>query len=118
AGIGKSAILEAAAAEAGQRGFRVLWTAGVEAESELAFAGLQRLLRPILPTVDGLPVAQRDVLLAALGLAGHDVPGPFLVALAALEILSAEAARRPLVVIADDLHWLDSASTDVITFVA
>src|SRR5262245_228495 len=45
-GIGKSALLEYAAAHASR--MRVLTTGGVEAEADLAFAGLYGLVRPIL----------------------------------------------------------------------
>jgi AAA ATPase domain len=46
AGIGKTALLTYAAEGGG--GGRVLRTTGVEAESDLAFAGLYGLLRPIV----------------------------------------------------------------------
>ena len=45
-GIGKTALLEDAVAQAA--GFRVLRAHGVESESRLAFAGLSDLLRPVL----------------------------------------------------------------------
>ncbi|MGZ4324163.1 MAG: AAA family ATPase [Solirubrobacteraceae bacterium] len=44
--IGKSALLDYAAGQAG--GMRVLRAAGVEAESELPFAALHQLLRPLI----------------------------------------------------------------------
>src|SRR5262245_50444341 len=66
-GIGKTALLEHAAEQSGDR--TVLRIAGVEAESDLAFAGLDGLLRPILDRIDELPEAQADALSAALGLA-------------------------------------------------
>src|SRR5262249_56731192 len=56
AGIGKTALLEYAAEQSGDR--TVLRIAGVEAESDLAFAGLDGLLRPILDKIDQLPQAQ------------------------------------------------------------
>jgi DNA-binding SARP family transcriptional activator/DNA-binding CsgD family transcriptional regulator len=118
AGIGKSALLEAARVAAIERGWRVLFSAGVESELGLPFAGLHRLLRPILTRVDRLPEPQRAVLLAAFGMDDGEVGDLFLVALAALELLSSEAAVCPLLVVADDLHWLDAASRKVITFVS
>ncbi len=45
AGIGKSALLEDAAARA--EGFRLLRVTGTEAERDLPFAGLAQLLRPV-----------------------------------------------------------------------
>jgi hypothetical protein len=46
AGIGKSALLEYATRRA--EGMRVLSGSGIEAESELPFAGLHQLLWPVL----------------------------------------------------------------------
>src|SRR4030095_15806678 len=63
AGIGKSALLTEASRLAAANGVRVLWAAGVESEAHLAFAGLERLLRPVLSHVEELPAPQRDSLL-------------------------------------------------------
>src|SRR5262245_24189881 len=64
AGIGKSALLTEASRLAAANGARVLWTAGVESEAHLAFAGLEQLLRPVMSHVEELPRPQRDSLLA------------------------------------------------------
>src|SRR5215210_9305104 len=56
-GIGKTALLEHAAAAAGPA--TVLWVRGVESEVELAFAGLHELLRPVLGELGRLPGPQR-----------------------------------------------------------
>jgi AAA ATPase domain len=53
AGIGKTALLRYGAERAA--GMTVLRTVGVEAESDLAFAGLHGLLRPILDKLSELP---------------------------------------------------------------
>jgi hypothetical protein len=55
AGIGKSALLAAAAGLAAGSGARVLSATGVEAEARLPFAGLHQLLRPVLPLAERLP---------------------------------------------------------------
>jgi predicted ATPase len=117
AGIGKSVLLDAARELAGERGTRVLSTAGVVAESDMPFSGLHRLLRPVFDGVGDLSPAHRSALLAACGV-GEDPGGdPFLFALATLELLSATAVERPLLLVVDDLPWLDPASRDVIAFV-
>ncbi|XVV16618.1 ATP-binding protein [Actinoplanes sp. CA-131856] len=48
AGIGKTTLLAHAAAEARGRGWRVLRAAGVQAEVNLPYGGLERLLRPVV----------------------------------------------------------------------
>jgi DNA-binding CsgD family transcriptional regulator len=118
AGIGKSALLAEVGALAGTSGTRVLTAIGVESEEHLPYAGLHQLLRPIRAGVDALPRAQRDALRAALGLADEAVPDVYLVGLAALNLLAEAAADSPLVLVAEDAHWLDPSSADVLAFVA
>jgi hypothetical protein len=117
AGIGKTVLLEAARGMARERGVRVLYTAGVASESDLPFFGLHRLLRPVMEGTDELAPAYRSALLGAFGI-GEDPGGDrFLVGMAMLDLLSRQAASQPLLVIADDLHWIDAPSRDAIAFV-
>ena len=58
AGMGKTVLLRDAADRAQSAGMRVLRVTGRESESNLAFAGLHQLLRPVLPNVAGLPGRQ------------------------------------------------------------
>jgi len=118
AGVGKSALLEEAVRRAAARGMPVLRTAGVQSEARLPFAGLHQLLRPLLRNVDELPARQRDALRVAFGLADDDPPDVFLIALATLGLLSDSAARTPMLTIAEDAHWLDGPTCDVLAFVA
>ena len=74
AGIGKSALLDEAAAIAGDRGMIVLRTGAVQSEARLPFAGLHGLLRPVLPHVAALPDPQRDALLSAFGMSDDAAP--------------------------------------------
>ncbi|MEU7766590.1 AAA family ATPase [Nocardia sp. NPDC049190] len=118
-GIGKSALVDEAVAAAAIAGLRVLRTAGVEAEQNYAYAGLQRLLYPLRQGLDGLPARQYDALSTALGLADtSDDPSAYLVGLAALTLLSDAADDRPLLIVAEDVHWLDQASIEVLAFLA
>jgi len=117
AGLGKTALLRHAAAQAASA-FRVAHVAGVESEMELPYAGLHQLCSPMLDRLDVLPEPQQAALRVALGLAPGDPPDRFLVALATLGLLSATADERPLFCIVDDFQWLDDATAQAIGFVA
>ena len=117
-GIGKSALLAEAGRTSVARGLVVLTTSRVQSEANLPFAGLHQLLRPALAHLDALPPRQRAALGAAFGLADAGAPEPFLIALAALQLLSEAAARTPVVALAEDAHWLDRPTVDVLAFVA
>ncbi|MEV2273646.1 ATP-binding protein [Nonomuraea africana] len=118
AGIGKSALVAEAVSAASAAGLRVLTTTGVEAEQNLVYAGLHQLLYPVRAGVDALPAPQREALRSALGLAEAAEPSVYLVGLATLTLLAEAAAVRPSLVVAEDVHWLDRASADVLAFVA
>jgi DNA-binding CsgD family transcriptional regulator len=118
AGVGKSALLSGARTVARDRGFAVMSTAGVQSEADLPFAGLHRLLRPVLPRVGDLPLPQREAVRAAFGMAEATASELFLVGLGALGLLTDAAASRPLLVSVEDAHWLDRPTADVLAFVA
>jgi DNA-binding CsgD family transcriptional regulator len=117
AGLGKTALLRHAAAQAASA-FRVAHVAGVESEMELPYAGLHQLCSPVLDRLNVLPEPQQAALRVALGLAPGDPPDRFLVALATLGLLSATADERPLFCIVDDFQWLDDATAQAVGFVA
>src|SRR5882724_2519858 len=115
-GVGKTALLECVVEHA--TGCRVARAAGVQAEMELAFAGLHQLCAPMLDRLDRLPGPQRDALGAAFGLSAGRAPDRFLVGLAVLSLLAEVAAESPLVCLVDDAQWLDRASAQALPFVA
>ena len=94
-GIGKTALLSYAAQRAADS--LVLRTAGLEAESDLPFAGLHGLLRPVTDKLGELPDAQAAALAGALGLADSPRSDRFLVSAATLSLIAATAEERPLV---------------------
>jgi DNA-binding CsgD family transcriptional regulator/tetratricopeptide (TPR) repeat protein len=117
-GIGKTSLLRAAAARAREAGFTICETAGVETEALLPYAGLHQLLRPVLSNAARLPTPLRRALLTAFGEDDGASPEPFFVALAALQLLAQISSRRPVLVVADDVQWLDRPSQDALAFLA
>ena len=118
AGIGKSSLLDVAASDARERGYKVLTVTGLESEADLPYAGLHQLLQPALPSAGALPSPQKNALLTALGMRAGAPPEVFLVGLATLSLMDEVADETPLVVIADDFQWLDGATSSVLNFVA
>ena len=117
AGMGKTVLLADAAGRARSAGMRVLPVTGRESESRLAFAGLHQLLRPVLSAAAGLPGRQAQALAGALGLAADPgAPDPLLTGAAVLTLLSDLSERSPVLVVADDAHWLDRSSLDALAF--
>jgi len=117
-GIGKSVLLDAAAVRGQERGCLVLRATGVEAESRLPFAGLHDLLCPLKGEVDTLAPPLRRALLSSFGMEDGGPPEPFLVSLAALNLVAAAAAGQPIALIVDDVQWLDPASQGTMAFLA
>src|SRR5215469_18716350 len=114
AGIGKTALLDAASEKAA--GALVLRVTGVEPEAELPFAALHALLRPELDEIEALPWRQSEALRGAFGLTEETVADRFLVGLGVLSLIAELAEDRPVLVLADDAQWLDRASGDALVF--
>ena len=115
-GTGKTALVDYLARRAA--GCRVARVTGVEAETEMAFAGLHQLCAPFLGLLGHLPDPQRDALRIAFNMQGGKVPDRFAVGMATLSLLSDLAIQRPLVCVVDDAQWLDQASAQALAFVA
>ena len=117
-GVGKTALLDAAAAAVATSGARILRAAGVEFEADVSFAGLNQLLLPVTDEIAHLAAAHRQALSVALGLGDGPGSDRLVISTATLALLRRVASREPLVVIIDDLPWLDRASALVLGFVA
>ncbi|RSM67918.1 LuxR family transcriptional regulator [Actinoplanes sp. ATCC 53533] len=116
AGIGKSALLGYAAERAA--GMRILRGTGIESESELAFAAVHQLLRPLAGLFDAVPARLGAALRGAFGIGPAHGEDRFLISLGVLSVLAEAAEEGPLLCLVDDAHWLDGASAGALTFAA
>ena len=121
AGIGKSAVVEAAAAiiAVDQPDCRIWRLAGVDADVELAWSGLAELLDGVLGGVDRLAPARALAVRAALAMEAVDRPvEPFAIALATRDLLADAAEEAPIVIIVDDLNYVDLPTRRTLSYVA
>ena len=117
-GAGKTVLLDSAAEAAAAADTWVLRAAGVEFEADLTYSGLHQVLLPLLGEFAQLSAVHRDALNVALGYGEGPPPHRLLVSTATLTVLRQAAAARPVLMIVDDLPWLDRASAGVLAFVA
>jgi DNA-binding CsgD family transcriptional regulator len=117
-GIGKTALLDAVAAEAEAAGTKVIRAAGVECEAGISYAGLNLALLPIAVSIPSLDSAHRDALRVVFGLDVAVTPDRHTVCNAFLELLRKESADQAVLLLVDDLQWLDPLSAVVFGFVA
>jgi DNA-binding CsgD family transcriptional regulator len=116
--VGKSVLLRYAIDRAAAAGLTALVVRGIESESELPFANLADLIRPIRNALSAIPPIQSAVLSGALAL-GPSVPGDrFAACVATLSVLAAAAEQTPLLVVIDDVQWLDASSAEALLFTA
>jgi DNA-binding CsgD family transcriptional regulator len=116
AGVGKSSLLEEAAARSA--GFRVLRALGVPSEAGIPFAGLHALVWPLMGRLEAIPAGQAAALRTALGL-GLGSPGDALaLGGAVLSLLAVASSEAPVLCLVDDAQWLDTESGDALLFAA
>ncbi|MCX5205512.1 AAA family ATPase [Streptomyces sp. NBC_00237] len=112
-GSGKTTLLDRAAHLA--EGMTVLDCRGALAESHLPYSGLHELLWPHTAELHRLPPAGRAALECALGVETGRAER-YLVATALFRLLTLLAEDRPVLLLVDDLQWLDSDSRDALLF--
>lgn len=113
AGMGKSLLLRNARDRATRRGFEVRHVTGTPSEASLPYAALHALLT--LDDRSELP----ESLSTAIGLRATDT-APFVIAVAAalVQYLSARAEQAPLLLVVDDMQWIDPSSAAVLSLAA
>ena len=118
-GIGKTALLAEAKGLGQEAGLQVLSARGSELERSFSYGVVRQLFEPLLVSVSA---EERAELLAGAAelaaplfqpaaVAGEPAPDSALATLHGLYWLTANlAARRPLLLLVDDLHWSDLPS--------
>ena len=108
-GIGKSALVRAAVAQASEIGCQVYWGAGDELSQAL----------PLLPFLDGLrvrepsPNPRRETIVRLLRgqvTADRGTDGQAVLAEQLLALVTEQCAVQPVVLVVDDLQWADQAT--------
>src|SRR5206468_607943 len=89
---------------------------GSRAEAELPYAAAAQLLAPFTGWFGRVPAAQRRALEVALALDDGPAAGVLAVCAGALGVLGAASAREPVLVLVDDLQWIDPESRRVLEF--
>jgi hypothetical protein len=96
----------------------VVRAAGVEFEAGVSFATLHLVLQPLLGELGNLTQWHRDALTTALGLRDGPRSDQLVLSNATLAVLASAARSTPLLLIVDDLPWIDWASAAVLGFAA
>ncbi len=115
-GIGKTTLLDYAAAQAAGSGMQVLRARGVESEAQIPFGSLLEVIRPALPLLGTIPPPQSAALEGALALRPGAARDRFAVGAATLSLLAACAEQAPAVLLLDDAQWLDVSSAQALLF--
>lgn len=117
AGVGKSALIREAVAALGDQ-VAVIPVSGVEAEVDLPFGALQRVVLAQSAVVERMPEAARTVLRTATGLEDGVVGGRLTIGMALLALVTTAAEDAPAFVCVDDAQWIDEESLAALAFVA
>ncbi|GAA1960740.1 AAA family ATPase [Microbacterium deminutum] len=117
-GVGKTALLDAASEIAEQAGRTAVRTTALEYEADLTFGALNQLIHPLLGALPALDEIHRHAIAVISGLELGPPPTQ-LIAGAALLALTTEVARTmPLLIVIDDVPWLDLASGMALAYLA
>lgn len=116
-GTGKSTLLDDVGSSA--EGFRVVRTTGSEVESAIDHLGLHHATTQLRGHVAEIPGRQRVALESVLGWGPVDTASDrHLVGPAILSLLAVAAETTPVLLLVDDLHWLDVSSATALLFAA
>jgi len=116
-GVGKTALLDAAAERA--RGLRVLRARGDDPDGDDPFAAVAELCRPLADRIGRLSPSRASAVGAILEpLADGRIADRFAAYAGALDLLVRTAEETPLLVLVDEAHLLDDASSEAVAFLS
>lgn len=116
-GVGKTALIEQFCLHAAADGWRVVRVLGVAAEETFALGGLHQLVLHLEDFTAGLAAKDRALLAPVFGGEPDSAVAVLPLVGAVLRLLEAGARTQPLLLVVDDVHWLDSISADVLSAV-
>ncbi|MEU3821528.1 AAA family ATPase [Streptomyces sp. NPDC030392] len=119
AGIGKTEVAQAAAAEATARGETVLWLAPQPSDRDMPGAAAAALVASVPPSaLDGLPGPQRDAIAVLCREAAAPDTGwdPIALRLGLARMLRTLADGGPVLLVVDDTRHIDPDSADLLRF--
>jgi len=117
AGIGKSALLDELVDRAGD--MTVLRSSATDLDQPLAYRTLADLLAPLWREIRESNEDEAQVLAAALGLQSQTArPSETAIGMALLDALSRASDARPVLIVLDDVEWIDESSRLALAFVA
>ena len=117
AGVGKTALIGHLRTNAVAEGWRVVQILGVEAEAPFALGGLNQLVVGLQELVPGLDDQDRAVLAPVLGGDSEASLTALPLVIALLDLLTIAAQATPVLLVIDDVQWLDSVSAEVLSAV-
>jgi DNA-binding CsgD family transcriptional regulator len=117
-GVGKTTLAEAFERTAREAGMRVVRTQGTQSESAEPYASLHLLLLPLRDRFRSLPPPLRRALGVAFSQEDGPMPSGVQVGLATLTLLSEYAEEGGVLVVVEDLHWVDRGTAAALQFVS
>ena len=116
-GVGKTALIEQFSKQAGTEGWQVVRVLGVAAEEPFALGGLHQLVFGLQEFTPGLAEQDRVVLAPVFGGEPDSATSVLPLVATVLNLLAGAARTTPVLLVVDDVHWLDGISAEVISAV-
>jgi DNA-binding CsgD family transcriptional regulator len=113
-GVGKTALIDELCAFAVSEGWRMVRVLGTQAEESFALGGLNQMVISLRDCQAGLDDHDRAVLAPVLSGDTSTEISVLPLAAASLNLLAAASQTQPVLLVVDDVHWLDSVSAEVL----